>query len=147
MKARNLNLTILAVFLTGIVLSALIMNTKVDTDVDIVALNKLMKIAESNWEHLEQAEFSTIKLRFAILSNNGQLLYQNYDGSAATINEAIRNRSTIADIMVKDTLAGKVIVDNDYTRIIGQIKERLAIIINWLALFHAPSFLYGALNK
>lgn len=129
MKARNLNLTILAVFLTGIVLSVLIMNTKVDTDVDIVALNKLMKIAESNWEHLEQAEFSTIKLRFAILSNNGQLLYQNYDGSAATINEAIRNRSTIADIMVKDTLAGKVIVDNDYTRIIGQIKERLAIII------------------
>lgn len=129
MKLIWLILTILAVFITGIVLSFIVIETKVDTDMDVVAVNEIVKKVESHWEDIEQGDYSTIKLPFAILDNSGRVLYQTLDVHSTTLNDAIKNRSTIIDVIVKDNLVGKLIIQNDYKQVIQQNKELLVIVI------------------
>lgn len=129
MKAKWLFITILAIFIAGVVLSVLVIKTKVDTDVDIVAVNEILKTVEGHWGHIEQGDYSASKLQFSVMDNSGQLLYQNLDSPSTTINDAIKNRSAIIDIMVKGTLVGKIIVHNDYKKVIQHIKEELVIVI------------------
>ena len=59
MKVKGLVITILTVFITGIILSVLVIGTKVDTDMDIVAVNEIVKKVESHWEHIEQGDYSS----------------------------------------------------------------------------------------
>ena len=99
-EAKWLFLTILAVFIAGVVLSVLVIETKVDTDVDIVAMNEIVKTVESHWGHIEQGDYSAIKLQFTIIDNSGQCALPNVGQyTSTTINDAIKNRSTIIDVM------------------------------------------------
>jgi signal transduction histidine kinase len=129
MRTKWLFLIIIAVFITGVVLAILVIETKVDTHVDIVAVNKVLKTIESHWGHIEQGDYSTIEQQFSVLDNSGNVLYQTAEGLSTTINDAIRNRNTIIDVMPNDSLVGKLIIHNDSKEIVQHMKEQLVNVI------------------
>ncbi|MGF7049653.1 signal transduction histidine kinase [Paenibacillus sp. DS2015] len=129
MKAKWLLLTISAVLIAGVILSILVIETKLETDVDIVAVNKVLKTIESQWGHLEQGDYSALKQQFYVIDNSENLLYQTASVTPTTINDAIRNRNTIVDVMQKGSLMGKLIIHNDDKEIVRHMKERLVVII------------------
>jgi signal transduction histidine kinase len=129
MRGKWLFLTILIVFIAGVVLSFLVIKTEVSTDVDIVEVNGVIKTIESHWGHLEQGDYSAIKQKFAVLDKSDIVLYQTLDGPSLTINDAIKNRNTITDVIVNGTLVGKLIIHNEYKQIVQHIKKQLAIVI------------------
>lgn len=129
MRMKWTFLTILIVFITGMILSLLVINTKVNTDVDVVAVNEVVKITESHWGNMKPEDYNAIELQFVILDNNGTILYQTAEGLSTTLNDAMKNRDTVTDIMIDGKLAGKMIIHNDYQAIIEQSKSRLVIVM------------------
>ncbi len=77
-------------FSISIIIYALVLETEVDTDMDVVAVNEIVKQAESHWEHIEQGDYSRIKLQFTVLDPNGKLLYRTLDGPSTDLNDAIK---------------------------------------------------------
>ncbi|GIP30202.1 hypothetical protein J23TS9_53320 [Paenibacillus sp. J23TS9] len=122
-------LTILIVFMTGMILSLLVINTKVNTDVDVVAVNEVVKITESRWGNMKPEDYHATQLQFVVLDNNGTILYQTAEGLSTTLNDAMKNRDTVTDIMIDDRLAGKMIIHNDYQAIIEQSRSRLVSVM------------------
>ncbi|MGM1048881.1 MAG: HAMP domain-containing sensor histidine kinase [Bacillota bacterium] len=129
MRVKWIFLLILIVFIAGVSFSVLVLVTKENTDVNIVAVNKVLKTVESHWGHIGQGDYSALEEQFAVLDNSGNVLYQTAGGLSTTINDAIKNRDTITDIMVNGTPEGKLIIYNDYKEMIQQIKKQLVIVI------------------
>ncbi|WP_213652812.1 HAMP domain-containing sensor histidine kinase [Paenibacillus sp. J23TS9] len=129
MRMKWMFLTILIVFMTGMILSLLVINTKVNTDVDVVAVNEVVKITESRWGNMKPEDYHATQLQFVVLDNNGTILYQTAEGLSTTLNDAMKNRDTVTDIMIDDRLAGKMIIHNDYQAIIEQSRSRLVSVM------------------
>ncbi|AZS17974.1 HAMP domain-containing sensor histidine kinase [Paenibacillus lutimineralis] len=129
MRMKWMFLLILIVFIAGVSFSVLVLVTKENTDVDIVAVNEVLKTVESHWGHIEQGDYSLLNQQFTVLDNSGNMLYQTAGAPSTTINDAIKNRDTISDVMVNGNPAGKLIIFNDYKEMIQQIKKQLVIVI------------------
>lgn len=131
MRARGIYATILAVavFLGGIILSAVVIRTAIATKVDMVAINEALKIVEEYGDNLQQGDYGGITLPIAILDADGGLLYQNYEGPEPTVHDAIRSRSTIVDIRAEDAIVGKLIVRHDDDQSLQLMKQRFAMIL------------------
>ncbi|MCE5168484.1 HAMP domain-containing histidine kinase [Paenibacillus profundus] len=129
MKAKGRLLTMLVVFIAGIILSVQVIGTEVNTDVDIVMANRVLKTVESHWEQIEQGDYSGITQQFVVLDQSGNVRYQTADGLSMTINDAIRNRDSILDVMVEGTPAGKLIIHDDYDQKMQRNKEQLVTVI------------------
>lgn len=129
MKAKGMLLTMLVVFIAGIILSVQVIGTEVNTDVDIVMANRVLKTVESHWEQIEQGDYSGITQQFVVLDQSGNVRYQTADGLSMTINDAIRNRDSILDVMVEGTPAGKLIIHDDYDQKMQRNKEQLVTVI------------------
>jgi len=129
MRARWLLITILFVFIAGGVSSWLVINNKTDTDVDMVAINEILKKLEGHWGQIEQADFSTIKQSFAVIDNYENVRYQTFEGNSPTVNEALKNRDTITDITVEGTVVGKLIILNDYQEVLYHNKRQLIVVL------------------
>ncbi|WP_136608687.1 HAMP domain-containing sensor histidine kinase [Paenibacillus dokdonensis] len=129
MRMKWMFLTILIVFVTGMILSLLVINTKVNTDVDVVAVNEVVKITESRWGNMKPEDYHAAQLQFVILDNDGTILYQTAEGLSTTLYDAMKNRDTVTDIMIDGRLAGKMIIHNNYQAIIEQSRSRLVIVM------------------
>ncbi|WP_256758426.1 HAMP domain-containing sensor histidine kinase [Cohnella sp. WQ 127256] len=129
MRAKWLFLTIAAIFAAGVVLSALILNTKEDKGVDLVAINEVVKTIESQWGHIEQGDYSAIKQPFTVIDNSGNVLYQTAEGLSTTINDAIRDRNAIVDVTINGSIQGKLIIHNEEKELVQHMKEQLVIVI------------------
>lgn len=125
MRVKWLILTLLLVFMAGGASSLLVIGTKVDTNVDMVAMNEVLKKLESHWGQLGQGEFSSIEQSFTVIDNRGRLLYQTPGGPSPVINEAIKNRNTIIDVVIEGNLEGKLIIQSDYKEAVQYIKQQL----------------------
>lgn len=129
MKAKGLLIIAAAICVAGIVFSLLISGMQVDTDVDVVVVNEVVKTAESRWERIGQADFGTTKLSFVILDNTGTVKYETSPGLFTSLNDAIKHNGTMVDITSKGQTVGKLIVQNDYTQTLNSIKNRLALTV------------------
>lgn len=129
MRAKWMILTTLVVLLAGMTLSVFVMNTSVQTDADPVAVNEIVKITENRWGHLRAEDYGQVTRQFTVLDNQGNILYQTGEGLSATLNDAIKNRDAVADIIVDGTLTGKVMVHNDFPNIVKHTKQRLMLVI------------------
>lgn len=129
MKAKWVSISILFVFIAGLVSAILAVQSKVETDVDIVAVNELVKTIEKAWGELDQAEFSAISQPITILDNSGKVMYQSETGIPQTIYEAIKTRSTIVDIQQNGQVVGKVILQQDNNEIVQQMQSHLLTVI------------------
>ncbi|MFD0673455.1 ATP-binding protein [Cohnella sp. GCM10027633] len=129
MKARWIAVLVAAIFLSGLLLSVRTIGTKGEPQVDIVLVNELAKTAEINWDRLDRTDFADIRQPFAIIDNMGNVRFETSPEAFGNLNDAIRNRSAIADVTIDGRIVGKVVLPSDDEHAYGQDKRRLAMTI------------------
>lgn len=126
MRMKRIIAIMLIILAGGMVLSWQVMEeSEWDAGVDIIAVNETVKEVEAWWGHLDQADFSDLKLEFAVLSLDEQVLFSTSETIASTVNDAIRNRDTVADIKQDRRIVGKLIIANDGSRAAEEAGRRI----------------------
>lgn len=129
MSMRWLLATIAAIVVAGFLLAYRTTMTKVETDVDIVAVNTLLKTIEGHWPDRLNEVVDSMKQPFAVIDANGVLLYETSNGVFTSINDSIKSRSTIVDVHSHDEYVGKLIIPHDYDRLLQLDRQNLAKVI------------------
>jgi len=79
MRITNILLIMVGVLLLGLILTLPLMSTKVNDNVDIVTINRMLKTVEGHWQQPEQGDYSGIQQRFTVLDQNGKVRYRSTD--------------------------------------------------------------------
>ena len=79
MKIKLLIVMILVVFSAGIVLSVIVIKNKNISEVDLVAINDVVKTVEKNWGQMSEETFhnSDLKQPFSIIDHLENVIYRN----------------------------------------------------------------------
>ena len=127
MRIKLLIVTSLVLFSAGITLSVIVIKNKNLSDVDLVAINDLVKTSEKNWGQVKEQTFhdSGIKQPFAIIDREGNVRYQTTDYHFTNIFESINNRDTLIDLQQNNQIVGKLIIYNNEQEIVQQMKREL----------------------
>ena len=147
MRIKWLIVMICIVFAGGIIFSKIIMNNKSMTEMDIVAINDLVKTIEKNWGELSKETFQTsdIKQPFSIIDHLGNVIYETPGNQFNSMYDAIKNRDTFIDLKQNNEIVGKIIISNDQQEIMEQMKNDLFTFISlFLGLLMIISILYIA---
>ncbi|MEK3798288.1 HAMP domain-containing sensor histidine kinase [Peribacillus sp. FSL H8-0477] len=112
---------------TGFLLYGLILQMDLETKVDSVAMNDVLKKAERNWPALNQEDFQEWKYEFSIITNDNELIFSTQPDKYHTLNEAIRHRDTVVDVVIDQDYKGKIIFYNKNIEELSHAKNRLAI--------------------
>ncbi|MED3793101.1 HAMP domain-containing sensor histidine kinase [Niallia alba] len=127
MRIKLLIVTSFVLFSAGIALSVIVIKNKNLSDVDLVAINDLVKTIEKNWGQVKEQTFhdSGIKQPFAIIDREGNVRYQTPDYHFTNIYEPIKNRDTLIDLQQNNEIVGKLIIYNNEQEIVQQMKREL----------------------
>ena len=127
MRIKLLIVTSFVLFSAGIALSVIVIKNKNLSDVDLVAINDLVKTIEKNWGQVKEQTFhdSGIKQPFAIIDREGNVRYQTTDNHLTNIYESIKNRDTLIDLQQNNEIVGKLIIYNNEQEIVQQMKREL----------------------
>jgi len=139
MRLRGIAIAIVIIFLTGVVLAAIVIQKKESTEIDIVAINGIAKTIEGNWEQIERGDYSSIeepfsdesffKELFSVIDSYEAIVYQSEYRPDVTIHEAIRSRDTVVDLMVDDGYVGKLIIHHQDIALVQRMKLQLMSIL------------------
>lgn len=129
MRLKVLIVVLSTILLISIIGCSLLMKYEIEREVDVVAINEIVQLVKLSWPMVEQGNYSTISMPFYVLSLDGQLLYQNFDGPPVTIYEAIQSRKTVVDITAQNNIIGKLIVANDDQQMLYTIRDRLIMVV------------------
>src|SRR5690606_23374541 len=128
MRMRGLILISAAMLVISITITMLLLQrTNMSSRVDVVAMNEIVKLVEQHWPDIEAGNYSESDLVFSVLNEKGELIYQNNESADFSINEAIKNRSTVIDVSIMQDYVGKVLIHNNYEAVINDIKHRLVV--------------------
>ena len=118
---------ILVVFAAGITFSISIISNKNMSEVDLVAVNEVAKIAEKNWGQVSEETFhnSDSKQPFSIIDHYGNVIYQTRNNHFNDIYDAIKNRDTIIDLKQNNEIVGKIIIRNNEKEVMALMKSEL----------------------
>jgi len=127
MRIKLLIVTSFVLFSAGIALSVIVIKNKNLSDVDLVAINDLVKTIEKNWGQVKEQTFhdSGIKQPFAIIDREGNVRYQTPDNHFTNIYESLKNRDTLIDLQQNNEIVGKLIIYNNEQEIVQQMKGEL----------------------
>ncbi|MFJ5565355.1 HAMP domain-containing sensor histidine kinase [Lysinibacillus xylanilyticus] len=147
MRINLIIVVILVVFAVGIIFSISTINNKNISEVDLVAINDVVKIVEKNWGQVSEEIFrgSDIKQQFSIIDQLGNVIYQTSGNHFNNIYDAIKNRDTFIDLKQNNEIVGKVIICNNEQEIVEQMKNELITSISSIfGLLMIISILYIA---
>lgn len=132
MKMKLLIVMISVVFAAGITFSIVIINNKNITEVDLVAINDVVKTIEKNWGQVSDETFynSDIKQPFSIIDYSGNVIYETPGNHFNNMYEAIKNRDTFIDLKQNNEVIGKIIIRNNEQEIVQQMKSELVTSIS-----------------
>ncbi|MFJ6266821.1 ATP-binding protein [Lysinibacillus xylanilyticus] len=145
MRINLIIVVILVVFALGITFSISTINNKNISEVDLVAINDVVKIVEKNWGQVSEEIFhgSDIKQQFSIIDQLGNVIYQTSGNHFNNIYDAIKNRDTFIDLKQNNEIVGKVIICNNEQEIVEQMKNELITSISLIfGLLMIISILY-----
>ena len=145
MRLKLLMVTILVVFSAGIVSSVIVIKNNPIPEVDLIAINDVVKTVEKNWGQINEETLhnSNIKQSFSIIDNLENVIYQTPGNHFIDLYEAIKNRDTMIDLKQNNEIVGKLIISNNEQDIIQQMKMELALTISLIfGLFMIASILY-----
>ena len=131
MRIKLLFVTIVFVFSVGIVLSVIVIKNNNIPDVDLIAINDVVKTVEKNWGQVSEEDFhnSNINQPFSIIDDVGNVIYQTPGNHFTDLFDAIKNRDTMIDLKQNNEIVGKLIITNNEQEIIQQMKTELALTI------------------
>lgn len=145
MRIKLLIVIIFVVFAAGIISSIIIISNKNISQLDIVAINAVVKTVEKNWGQVSEETLynSDVKQAFSIIDNAGNIIYETPGNHFNNINDAIKNRDTIIDLKQNNEMVGKIIIHNNENEILQKMKRELAIAISVIfGLFMIVSMIY-----
>ncbi len=145
MRIKLLIGTAIVAFIAGMILSVIVINSKNMKEVDLAAINDVVKTAEKNWGRISRETFqnSDIKQSFSIIDNMENVIYQTTGSQFSNLYDAIKNKDTIIDIKSDNGIVGKVIIRNNEQAVMKQMKEELITAICLIfGLFMIISILY-----
>ncbi|WP_040948237.1 HAMP domain-containing sensor histidine kinase [Gorillibacterium massiliense] len=146
MRTRFVLFMIAAIIVAGVVLAYRTVNTKVEADVDVVAVNALLKTVESHYPDIQKADFGETKTPFIVIDNEANMLFESSPSLFVDLNDAIKKRSTVVDVHSNGALVGKLIVPNEYKPIIEREQRKLAtVIVGAFSLLAVLSAVYAFL--
>ena len=132
MRIKLLIVIILVVFVTGITFSTIIINNKNIPEMDLIAINDVVKSVEKNWGQVNEETFQNtdIKQPFTIIDHLGNIIYETPDNHFHNIYEALKNRDTIIDLKQNNEIIGKIIIKNNEQELLEQMKSELVTSIS-----------------
>ena len=132
MKINVLIVAMLGVFAAGITFSIIIINNKNMTEVDLVAINDVVKTVEKNWGQVSEDTFrnSDINQPFSIIDNMEKVIYQTEGNHFNNLYDAIKNRDTVIDLKQNNEIVGKIIIHNKEHDIVKQMKNELITVLS-----------------
>lgn len=118
--------------LTASILTALVLflipRGTLDIQLDIRTVNHIVKTLSDDWDELRGGTGILPieqELDYVVITSEGTLVAATRRGLNEHINDAVRNRDTIVDIMAEGEIVGKVLFYNDTMRIIEQNRRNL----------------------
>lgn len=132
MRLKWLIVMILVVFSSGIVTSVIIIKNKSIPEVNLVAVNEVVKTVEKNWGQVNGDLFKQIDLQqpFAIIDSMENVIYQTSGTQFSNLFETIKNRDIIVDLKQEETFVGKIIIKNNEQEILKKMKSELTFSIS-----------------
>ncbi|KAB7672575.1 sensor histidine kinase [Bacillus sp. B1-b2] len=129
MKLKMAGYAILFVLCAGILLSVIVIKNQNLSEIDLVAINDVLKTTEKNWGQISAGIFQNSNQSFSIIDDVGNVVYQTPDYSYTDIYDSIKNRDTIIDIEHNNEMVGKIIFSSNDQLLIQQLKKDLIIYI------------------
>ena len=157
MKLKNIFLIIASVFLLGIISFSLAFSETPDIQTDMTAINDVVNNFADNWEAIKNKTYVPVfdyGFDYTVTDNDGNLVFATRRNLNENINDAIRNRDTIVDIIINRENTGKLIVyNNTFYYILKTYRIKLAafsvcilIILTSLCIGYII-YLYGAIVR
>lgn len=128
MRIRHIIIITVLVFLLGIPIIFYTLKNAPDTQLDITIINDIVNTLSDNWEQIQAGVGTPVfeyELNYVVIDNSGKLLAASRRDLNENINDAIRNRDTIVDILVNKNIVGKVIFYNDITKTFEEYRTHL----------------------
>ena len=116
MKKRYFFILLAITFLIEIIASIILINNKVEYKNDTVKLNELINEIKNNFN--DEDKYPSF-FEYAIIDNEGNLIYKTNNIESKSLNQAYQNRDTIIDLKVEDK-DYKVLVSNDVSSIVSK---------------------------
>ena len=117
---------ILILILTAEALLCFFMVTNIrDLKTDPVKVNECMYSVTENYG--DTAKYNT-QLDYVILDNEGNLVYKTGEGLSESVNEAVKNRGLILDLVIDGEVEGKMIFDYRMDEQLVGIKKSIIMI-------------------
>ncbi|QCR32387.1 HAMP domain-containing sensor histidine kinase [Lysinibacillus sp. SGAir0095] len=145
MRIKLLIVSVLVVFSAGISFSMIVINNKNSSEMDLVAINDVVKTVEKNWGQVSEEIFqnSGIEQPFSIIDYSEKVIYQSSGNHFINLYEAIKKRDSIIDLKQNNQIVGKIIIHNNEEEIMEQMKSELVKSIGLiLGLLMIISILY-----
>lgn len=145
MKIRAALLAAILFLLCGAAFAWMILRPDPALAVDAVAVNRIVRGVETNWDALDEADFLQSPYDFCVLDTGGMPVYQKGD-AAQSVWEAVQRGDIILDAGPPGRPLGKVLVSISVTQRVRASERRLAalVFLTFLgcALLTAVYFLY-----
>lgn len=126
MKKAPFIFTLILIFLAEIILCLYIIGGIKDSKLDVVTINECVKSVESSFPEVKG--YSDL-IPYTVLDNEGNVIYQNDEGLASSLNEGIQNGDMILDIEKDGHVAGKIIFHNDSAKANAMVKQNLILVL------------------
>jgi len=127
MRIKLLSVLLLVIFVAGITFPIIMINNKNISEMNIVAINELVKTVEKNWGQINNETFdnSGFQQPLMIIDNLENVIYQTPGIQFINIYDAIKNRDSIIDVKQNDEVVGKIIIRNNDHEIVQKMKKEL----------------------
>ena len=132
MRIKSLIVIILVVFSASVVLSVIVIKNKNISDVDVVAINDVVKTVEKNWGQISEETFhnSDLNQPFSIIDHLGNVIYQTPGNHFTNVYDSIKNRDIMIDLKQNNENVGKIIIRNNERELVQQMKNELVIFVS-----------------
>lgn len=113
--------------IAGFILYASFMVIPERQEIDLLAVNEIVKSAEQNWHDMQKMHnMMPFTYRASIIDNSGRLIWATDREVADNLQEAVRRGYVILDIIVDGSVAGKTLIETKPDDFDKQIKVRFA---------------------
>ena len=132
MRRKTFILIFLLTFAIEICVIVLVLNNSKSFRQDTVKINQCVKSIENNFGDTSKYEK---ELEYTIVDTNYNLLYKTDKSHSNTLNEAIINNDIILDIVIDDSVVGKIFIKNNTGEYIKAYKIYLIFSLVSISIF------------
>ena len=125
MKKAPFIFLLILTFIAEALACFLIVNGIKDIKTDPVKVNECMHSVSENYG--DTSKYNT-QLDYAVIDNDGRLVYKTRDGLAESVNDAIKTRGLILDLEVDGEVIGKVIFDYSMDEQLNGVKTKIIML-------------------